>query len=189
MKLLYSTTILLLISGFSFAQQVKTEFYENGTKKSEGVLLGADNDSPQDIEKQSKDVRYQKSINAFKDGKWTYWFENGQLSAEQYYNKGEMTGVWKSWYKDGKLGSEVNLTKGTAMYWYANGNKSSEGKMSTGMHHEGNWTGWYENGNKNYEGAYINGQKEGTWKWYNEKGEKLQEEVYKAGALISSKKN
>jgi antitoxin component YwqK of YwqJK toxin-antitoxin module len=189
MKHFISVSLSFLFVSAAFAQQLKTDYYANGTKRSEGILLGVEKEAlAPDFDKQPKEIQLQRSANGYKDGKWTFWHENGKVSAEQYYNKGEMTGVWKSWTQDGAQGSEIDFNKGTAVYWYANGKKSSEGKIIKGMQHDGAWTGWYENGNINYEGNYKQGLKEGTWTWYNNKGVKIQEEIYKNGLLISSTK-
>jgi antitoxin component YwqK of YwqJK toxin-antitoxin module len=163
------------------AQEKKTEYWANGNKKSEGVVLGTAavnaNASKAELARQSASIT--------KDGKWSTWNENGTVRSEEYYSNGSMTGSWKVWYDDGKLESDINFTAGTVSHFYKNGNKHSQGGIKDGMVSTGKWTGYYENGNKNYEGSYNNdGQKDGTWTWYDEKGKVTTTQVYSNGTLV-----
>jgi len=38
-----------------------------------------------------------------KDGNWTIWDDNGNLSFEMYYNMGEKIGTWKIYNADGSI--------------------------------------------------------------------------------------
>lgn len=184
-KLVFFSTTLLLLNATGQAQNnVSTEYYENGNKKSEGILIGAVSISPND----TKQEQAQKLSNVTKDGKWSYWYDNGKLNSEEYYKNGSGTAIWRSWYPDGQLNSEINFETSRATYWHANGNKQSEGTMLKGINKQGKWVAWHENATKNCEGNYKNGQKEGIWLWWNEKGEKTFEETYQEGTQISLKK-
>lgn len=185
MRRIFFTFILGALSAAAFAQQTTTEFWSNGQKKSEGVVLGAEKILPGD----SKEVQSQKLQNARKDGKWIYWFEDGKISAEEHYQDGVQTGVWKSWYDNGKLSSQIDFQNFHATYWFTNGQKQSEGKMYTGFVKDGKWIAWHENGTLNVEGTYKMGKKDGTWIWYNDKGEKVSEQVYKNDELVLTKAN
>ena len=35
------------------------------------------------------------------DGKWVYWYDNGQKKEEKNYINGKKDGKWESWYNDG----------------------------------------------------------------------------------------
>jgi antitoxin component YwqK of YwqJK toxin-antitoxin module len=37
------------------------------------------------------------------DGKMTWWYANGKLESESYYDNNEPTGEWKYWNEDGVL--------------------------------------------------------------------------------------
>lgn len=183
MKKILFTLLASAISVAAFSQQSTIKYWDNGNKKSEGLMIGGTAVSSND----SKAVQAQKMQGAVKDGKWSYWFENGKQSGEEYYNKGSQTGTWKTWYDNGNISSEINFEAGTATFWFSNGKKQSEGKMMTGMVRDGKWTGWYENGRINFEGSYKNGKKEGVWVWYNEKGEKTTEQVYQDDKVTGTK--
>lgn len=179
--------ITLLASAFSlavFAQQSTIEYWPNGNKKSEGVLQNAQPVSAND----SKAVKAQKLANAAKDGKWSYWYENGQLSAEETYSNGTPMGIWKTYYTSGKPSSEINFTTGTAHYWFENGQEQSNGIIGPDMQPDGKWTGWYDNGKVNFEGEYDHGKKTGTWVFYDNKGVKTTEQKFENGNVVDTKK-
>jgi antitoxin component YwqK of YwqJK toxin-antitoxin module len=184
MKKIFATLFASAFSIAMFAQQTAVEYWPNGTKKSEGVMLNAQAVNATD----SKAVQAQKMQNAAKDGKWSYWFENGQLSSEEHYSSGAMIGTWKSWYNNGQISSQIDFSNSNAAFYHANGQKESEGKMYSGMKKDGKWTGWYDNGKMNYEGMYSDGKKTGTWIYYSETGAKTAEQVFNAGELVSTKK-
>jgi antitoxin component YwqK of YwqJK toxin-antitoxin module len=182
-KIIFLSIGIALFSAIS-AQTLKTENWPNGNKRSEGKLLGEANITGTD----SKADRERKLNNTTKDGKWTYWFEDGKIQMEENYDKGVMTGVWKSWYENGQLESEINFNAKKSVTYFQNGAKNSEGDMLSGMIHSGNWIGYYENGKKNYEGSYSNdGKKEGVWKWWDDKGNPTYEQTYKDGNLVDNK--
>lgn len=184
MKKMFAILLASAFSAAAFAQQAVVEYWPNGTKKSEGVMLNAQAVNASD----SKAVKAQKMQNALKDGKWSYWFENGQLSAEENYSSGEPTGVWKTWYNNGQIGSQIDFTTSNAVFYHTNGHKESEGKMLPGMKKDGKWTGWYDNGKLNYEGSFSGGKKIGTWIFYSESGVKTAEQEFRDGELVSTKK-
>jgi antitoxin component YwqK of YwqJK toxin-antitoxin module len=165
------------------AQRTVTENWPNGSKKSQGTVIGDANIAPND----SKEDQARKMSSVAKDGKWTTWFENGTLHSEEFYDKGTMTGTWKSLYENGKTESEINFATGKAVFYYPNGTINSEGNMSNGMIQKGKWTGYHDNGNKNFEGSYnAEGKKDGVWKFYDTKGLATTEQTFNNGELIKT---
>lgn len=188
MKKLFIALSILVFSGAAIAQ-TKTTYYTNGQKQAEGTLLNADATvlSPT-FETLPKETQLQKMQNCVKDGKWTMWYENGAVYAEQYYKNGLMTGVWKNYNTDGSVADIVDFDNGKASYFHKNGKLQSEGKITKQMGQEGKWTLYYENGKVNAEGNYVNGKKDGTWTWYDMNGKKTDEQVYQNGAIASHKR-
>lgn len=185
MKKLALACSLLFVASFASAQ-IKTTYYPNGQKQSEGVLLHADATVlSKDFEKLPKETQLQKLQNTTRDGKWLMWYENGALYAEQYYKNGQMTNVWKTYNTDGTTSDIIDFNSGKAQYFHKNGKIQSEGKITNQMAQVGKWVIYYENGMLNAEGNYINGQKDGTWTWYDLKGKKTDEQVYKGGSIVS----
>lgn len=182
MKKIILSICALAISIAAFSQtHLYLQNWPNGNKKIEGNY----NSAVGITGNETKDELAQKMNNAIRIGKWMQWYENGQVATEEYYNNGTMTGIWKSWYADGKKQYEINFTSGTAVIYHANGLKQSEGKMLPGMLQDGFWIGYHENGNKNFEGSYKAGQKDGIWKWYNDKGVLYQTETFNNGTKVN----
>ena len=113
MKKLFFTAAILFTANLTFAQFNYVEKFPNGNKKCEGsynsAVVISDNDT--------KEVKAQKMANALRVGKWSFWYENGQLAGEQNFNNGVATGIWKSWYKDGKQETEIDFTTGSYTSW------------------------------------------------------------------------
>jgi antitoxin component YwqK of YwqJK toxin-antitoxin module len=47
-----------------------------------------------------------------KDGLWSYWYENGDLRKEEFYDEGVKVGTWKYYSEDGKLLKEELYKEG-----------------------------------------------------------------------------
>ncbi len=75
-----------------------------------------------------------------RDGKQTWWFENGQNKQEKNYKDGKLNGKWIKWYENGQIKAEVNFKDG-----------KKDGKL----------TEWYANGQKKFKGNYKDGKKDG----------------------------
>jgi len=101
---------------------------------------------------------------------------NHVWTANDFYtsNKIQMTGTYKS--------KRLDVKHGHFIYYFENGNKSSEGDYVDDKS-EGIWTTWYENGQKKSEGAYNDDLADGIWHYWYETGEKKSE-----GTCINDKK-
>ena len=97
----------------------------------------------------------------YKDGKWTYWYDNGQKEKEEIY--------------DGANGTPQKRT-----YWHENGEKSAE-QTYKGRMRDGLWTSWYENGQKKTEGTYKGMFKDGLHTYWGSNGHKIVEGNWKNG--------
>jgi len=76
--------------------------------------------------------------------------ENGQVYMEGKTLDNHRNGVWKTYYKDGVQWSETSFKVGL-----------TNGPTKT----------WYKNGKVRFTGFYTDGEKTGTWHWYDDKGE------------------
>lgn len=85
-------------------------------------------------------------------------YSNGQVKITgRLNNDGLKEGVWTSYFENGKKNSESNFKKGI---------------------NNGYSMVWYPNGNVRYFGDYTNGNKSGSWTFYNEKGKVVKTESY-----------
>ena len=107
--------------------------YENSQKREEGTF---------------------ETVNIYdapiKNGKWTYWHENGQKSGEVTYKDGRPNGKVTSWHENGQKSAEGTWKDGEKdgkWTWYNDdGQKESEETYKDGKRIE--WTSWDKYGNK-----------------------------------------
>ena len=177
---------ILFLAGTAATAQIQTEYYSTGKKRCEGAYVPSSGSGTKVI--MASDGSSRPDPSQTKTGNWTYWYEAGTKSAEESYAAGNSTGVWKTWYPDGTQSSEINYTAGTAVFWFPNGNKQSEGGILQNRVFNGSWTAWYDNGVKSYDGNYKNGKKDGDWKWYDTSGKQTLVENYSQDVLKDSKK-
>jgi len=156
-------------------------FYENGIEELNG--------------------RYRNGI---KNGKWTWWNEDGGTDSTGSYKNGLMNGKWTYYHENGQIhgqgrfmdgdggnpsessGIPSNGRHGRWTFWHENGQKSEEKTYKKGKQN-GLATYWYSNGQKEYEGTYKDGKLDGLMTEWYENGQKQTEETYKHDELISSK--
>jgi antitoxin component YwqK of YwqJK toxin-antitoxin module len=101
-----------------------------------------------------------------KDGRWTAWYDTGQVEWEAEFKQDEKHGSWSRFYRDGTQASD-----GTYV----------DGKM------DGRWISWFDNGKKSEEGKMSEGKNHGKWKYYDKLGRLKRTEKYDRGAKKSSK--
>jgi len=70
--------------------------------------------------------------------------------------------------------------------YYCNGNKRIE-FYHMGIGAEGKMTKWYANGNLESESYFESNEPINRWKYYNQNGELIREEIYENGKLTSTK--
>ena len=109
--------------------------------------------------------------NGLMDGKWTYYWNNGNIKAEGIFISGNggkkntitkiptigRDGQWISWYKNGKKWSEIYFTDGKK---------------------HGSQINWYDNGQKELHGYYEDDIPVKTWSWLYVDGSPMQEGKY-----------
>ena len=188
---------------------VSTKLYKNDNLLEEGII-------DKEGKKQGKWKTYYLTgelksegsySNAFKKGKWVFYFRNGSIEQEGFYDAaGRYTGKWKWYYENGKIlrteefrkGLEDGyleefdiignfITKGEYIdgekegeWFYELNDHKEEGKYRYGQRN-GYWEFNYPNGKPSFEGNYVDGQPEGTHKYYYESGILEREENYSYG--------
>lgn len=184
MKNIFFSIVFLFCLGAN-AQNLKVNYFPNGAKESEGVLLCND---PKvlslDFNNLTKDEQARILATSVKEGEWKYWFDNGQLRAVEVYKNGVKQSGSKSYYTNGVLESEIYYDGKISTTYFENGKKQSEGKFLVGDIPHGDWKGWHENGNLNYESSYNNGLNVGITKWYDSNGKLYLEQEFLNGKII-----
>ncbi len=134
--------ITILVTVLSISTSVSQTMNKRGIKK-ETTYYDADK-----TKKQSEgyviDNEYY-SFNGQKWGKWTYWYENGNLQEISHYYLGKLDGIVQQFYPSGKIKTEGIFLEGI-----------QEGKM----------TAYYENGNIAELGMFHKDEKIGAF-YYN----------------------
>lgn len=95
-------------------------------------------------------------------GRWTSWYENGQMQEQGQYADHLETGEW--------------------IWWYENGNRAAHGQFLAG-NREGAWTLFHENGVKMADANYLDGDGDGPWILYYEDGSKWAQGNYIDGEI------
>jgi len=142
--LIFLSTLFLLTScNSSGLKKEIVETYKNGNPKKEQFFSLSKKHKKEVIKEVGYYPNGQKKYVGFfkdgkKDGKWIFWFENGNKWSEGYLNKGIRTGDAKVYHENGKL-----FFTGK----YVNGKK------------DGKWTFYDDNGKKVNEIIFKNGKK------------------------------
>jgi len=114
--------------------------------------------------------------NGKKSGKFSFYFDNGQLESQGYYSNNLQQRKWTYYYENGQI-------KGIGSY------KDSDGTDLgvTGISKNGRiglWKFYFENGQLESEVTYNNGKRDGPLKVYYENGQLEQEDTFKDGKQI-----
>lgn len=151
--------LLLVSTTFQLSAQNKViKTYENGTIYIEGQTKeGIYSENDEFYVEKATDVQFNIGDNTpLKDGKWTFFYENGNIQSVTFFNEGKRTGVWVSYHSNKKISSKEDYNTGEAVYFLANGKKFQEGKITKLGLKDGTWNFWDENGNV-IEKKYNNG--------------------------------
>jgi len=123
-----------------------------------------------------------------RDGAWTYFYTNGNISLKEAYKKGLNEGMYISYFKNGVVNSKINFTKdkknGYYIEYYKNGVKSVEGWYRNGQK-QGYWISYGETGLKSKELYYLNDEMRGYQRYYTIDG-KLDYEMYLRNGLTET---
>lgn len=122
-------------------------------------------------------------LNGLKDGKWTYWYENGQIFKEGNY-KVDIDELKLDAITDQAWDYPYDNRDGKWTWWYTNGWIKQEWNFKDGKR-EGKSTYWNENGQKKSEFNYKDGEKDGKTTWWKRNGQIFGEAIYKDGKCIS----
>ncbi len=96
--------------------------------------------------------------NGLKQGTWRRYYESDTLFTETRYKGGKPVGATRTYYPNGKRKAVVTH----------NGNQSA-------------MTGYHDNDSIMVTGTYVNLEKDGLWKYYDEDGRLTAEESYASG--------
>ena len=131
-----------------------------------------------------------KLIKGNRDGKWTWWYTNGQKLEEENYKDGKKEGKSTYWYDNGNMMWEHfykdDKRDGKWTSWFEDKHvkKYTEDNYKNGKKN-GKSTEWYLNGEIRREGNYKDDKADGKWIFWSEDGQTFTEATYKDGVCIS----
>ncbi len=122
-------------------------------------------------------------------GIWKTLFENGQLKFTGKYKEDLRAGKWNWWYEDGAVRSVAKYKEGTLddqrLWWYENGKLKLEENFKNG-HLHGKVVSYFANGSPELEQQYENGMPADTAYSYYENGQLRSKKFYVSGVEIDS---
>jgi len=118
-----------------------------------------------------------------KNGLHTRYYDNGQILSKEHYKDGKLDGKWTFWYENGQKQLEANFTPYEVLPEDCRAERSSPYIFPARDSKDGKWTEWYENGQKKLEQNYKCGRVIGKWTTWDENGQKKFEGNYKDSGL------
>lgn len=119
--------------------------------------------------------------------KFYYFYPDGKLQTQGSYSKGKKDGLWLSYYNNGMMSDSINYNngqaKGISLQWYRDGSiKDSLNKINDSMAVA---VSWFNNRNVCSAGRLLYGKKQGTWAYYDNKGNQKAIIKYSQDSLVS----
>ncbi len=156
----------------------------------------------------SGEKRYEKNFRGEKrNGKWIYWYDDGEIDCTAMYKDGELIKKWIFYKIDGTIKEPISERifiqgyeeyAGKSRYDYSGpiqemNNRSSDSEESYVVsegnyiygYRDGLWTFYDENGNITSKGHHKHGKRDGEWIYYNEDGKISEQGVYKYSKEIN----
>lgn len=162
---------------------VKTEYYEDGTKKYEGTFKDGKPEGIHNLFNPKGEVIRTKvyadgiltgegimDAAGNEQGPWEEFHPNGKLRAKGEYLNAKRTGEWMFYHANGKTEQKGRYDKkgrpqGTWKWYYESGNLLREEQYLDGQR-EGNMTEFSDSGGVITKGDFLEGQREGKWEYY-----------------------
>ena len=124
-----------------------------------------------------------------KNGLYKRYYDNGEKLSEEHYNDGMLEGKWTFWYENGQIQLKGNFKPYEVLAEDERWERSSPYRFPARDSKDGKWTEWYENGQKKLEQSYICGRVIGTWTYWYENGQKKSVIHYKDGGGLPGFRN
>jgi antitoxin component YwqK of YwqJK toxin-antitoxin module len=116
-------------------------------------------------------------------------YDNGNVKTERYYMEspsGKQLVKEIQYYQNGQKRIEGSIKDGNRngkwTFWFEHGPIWSEGFYSNGIRTDSTWV-YHENGTLFYKGTYLEGEKHGTWKFYDDEENLVNQVIFDHGKL------
>ena len=123
------------------------------------------------------------------DGQFLFWYDKQRIKIKSHkvFNNGKRNGRWTFWNENGNIvrtGSyAAGKRDGSYAYYFNDGSKKEEGAWKNDQR-DGLWVKYSNNGNTQKEGTYSNGKKDGVWTSWNDKGLVASKYLYEKNKVI-----
>ena len=123
------------------------------------------------------------------DGQFLFWYDKQRIKIKSHkvFNNGKRNGRWTFWNENGNIvrtGSyAAGKRDGSYAYYFNDGSKKEEGAWKNDQR-DGLWAKYSNNGNTQKEGTYSNGKKDGVWTTWNDKGLIASKYLYENNKVI-----
>jgi antitoxin component YwqK of YwqJK toxin-antitoxin module len=124
-----------------------------------------------------------------KNGVFKRYFDNGKQLSEESYNDGMLEGKWTYWYENGQVKLKGNFKPYEVLPNDERWERSSRYVFPARDSKHGKWTEWYENGQKELEQNYECGRFIGKWTSWYKNGNKKSVRNYKDGGGLPGSGN
>jgi protein-export membrane protein SecD len=178
--LIFSTTLLFPQSKVNInnlSDYGGKMFNENDDKPYTGLVF----DLYRTTGNKSLEGRYKDGL---RNGKWSWWSEDGKMDSSGTYKDGNQDRKWTSWYENGQKEYEGTYKdgkrEGLSTWWRGDGQKRLERTFKVGKQ-DGLLIEWYENGQKEVEGNFEDGKQDGLWTYYRKDGSNETEGYFENG--------
>ncbi|MDB5201623.1 MAG: tetratricopeptide repeat protein [Ferruginibacter sp.] len=123
-----------------------------------------------------------------RNGKFTWYYNNGKVSEESEWKSGEQDGMQTSYYANGKVRKTTSFTAGTENGYFkdynANGSLNSEGWIVDGQRQQ-NFLYYNKSGKLTTNEYYLNNDLDGYSITFDPSGKKTTESKYSTGWINS----
>jgi TonB family protein len=101
-----------------------------------------------------------------KDGRFVYWYENGNKQMDCVYRDNQLDGLLQEWYESGRRESYQEFSKGVL---------------------NGDYKSWREDGSLKLKARYHNGQKHGNFQSFYPGGQMVRDDYFENDRLVKGR--
>ncbi len=158
------------VQGQYFLHGPELEFYEKGQPKSQGILLQGKRSGEWKFITETGELSIGNFYNGLRSGTWKTWSSSGRLLIQEQYFNDRLNGTQKYFYPEGQISREVFYNKGVKegleTVWHINGRRARVTHWVLG-NKNGEFHSWSDEGISLVSGTYLSNLPIGIWEWRN----------------------
>ncbi len=159
----------------------KQEFYESGGKRQVVSLKDSVEHGKYTMWYESGEIWARGTLNMGVEEDTAYeYYKNGQLKSLRFYEKGTIM-IYRKYREDGTPIDDLNFKTQIFRFWHENGQLKAIVPNESGNHID-----YYSNGNVERSGKIKNGKKQGKYYYFNKNGDTLKTVIFIEGVAVDS---